>query len=317
MMVRGGNGAVHALVLRSLSRFGPLERTAMNLDPLNLSLGSASFRGAAAVLVAVFFAAPAHAQIAEPGPTTVRERIIGQLVALTGTPEPAAGDMIGAFYDTDKVCGRFVFTGTTVTRDVNILIYGDLTTTAGTKEGPSRNQRVTFKFYDASANTTFPVTVLSKPGGEVFNYTYQGTDVPPIPIDLPGLDLTPSRDLDFRIGDSGNGGNGGNGGGSTVNRYDIDGDGKVTSTDAALILRQVSGGNVAAPSTRTTTTTSTTSTGTTTGTGTTATTTGTTATTTGTTTATTATTTGASMDVNRDQRIDVNDAIEVLRNKGK
>ncbi len=256
-------------------------------------------------------ASQAFGQFGEPGATSVRERIVGELKAATGTPDPAAGDMIGAFFDSDKLCGRFVFTGTTVTRNVNILIYGDLASTSGTKEGPSRNQRVTFKFYDASSNQTLPVSVLGRPGGEVFNYTYQGTEVPPIPIELPGLDLTPSRDLDFRIGDSGNGGNGGGNGGST-NRYDIDGDGKVTQKDAALILRQVSGGNTTAPSSRSvTTTTGTTTTGTgTTGTGTTGTGTNTTGTN------TTATTTGASMDVNRDQRIDVNDAIEVLRNKG-
>lgn len=259
-----------------------------------------------AIAISLFAAAPALAQISEPGATSVRERLIGQLLAATGTPDPAAGDMIGAFYDTDKVCGRFVFTGTTVTRDVNILIYGDLTTTSGTKEGASRNQRVTFKFYDASANTTLPVTVLSKPGGEAFNYTYQGTEVPPIPIELPGLDLTPSRDFDFRIGDSGNGGNGGNGGNNT-NRYDIDGDGKITSKDASLILRQISGGNVFAPSTAVVATTPTTTTGTS----------STTGTNTNTNTNTAAATTGASMDVNRDQRIDVNDAIEVLRNKGQ
>ncbi len=278
----------------------------MNLKTLNLPFSNSALRVGGGVLAMSVLVAPVMGQITEPGPTTVRERIIGQLVALTGTPEPAAGDMLGAFFDTDKVCGRFVFTGTTVSRNVSILIYGDLTTTSGVKEGPSRNQRVTFKFFDASSNQTLAVQVLSKPGGEVFNYTYQGTEVPPLPIELPGLDLTPSRDLDFRIGDSGGDG-GGNGGGGTTNRYDIDGDGKVTSADAALILRQVSGGNVAAPSTRTAAATTTTA-GTTAGTGTTAATTDTTA---------AASTAVVSMDVNRDQRIDVNDAIEVMRNKGK
>ncbi len=254
----------------------------------------------------------ATGQISEPGQTTVRERIVGQVVAAANTPEPAAGDMIGAFFDTNKVCGRFVFTGTTVSRNFNILIYGDVASTSTVKEGPSRNQRVTFQFYDASANALLPMTVLTKPGGEVFNYTYQGAEVPPIPIELPGLDLTPSRDLDLRIGSSGGDGGGGDGGGGNTNRYDINGDGKVTIEDASLILRQVSGGNVSAPSARIRTSTGTgaEATGTTAGTG----------TTTGTTSGTgtqnaTAETTGASMDVNRDQRIDVNDAIEVLRNK--
>ncbi|MFM9958163.1 MAG: hypothetical protein ACKVZJ_08795 [Phycisphaerales bacterium] len=254
----------------------------------------------------------AFGQIAEPGQTTVRERIIGQLVAATGTPEPAAGDMIGAFFDTSRVCGRFVFTGTTVSRNFNILIFGDVAGTPTVKEGPTRNQRVTFQFYDASANTLFPITVLTRPAGEVFNYTYQGQEVPPIPIDLPGLDLTPSRELDMRIGSSGGGGGDGNGNGGTTNRYDINGDGKVTIEDSALILRQVSGGNLSAPSSRTAVQTGTQATAQAGGTGT-----GTTQAGTGTGTAQAATTTGASMDVNRDQRIDVNDAIEVLRNKSQ
>lgn len=274
--------------------------------------------GAAAAFV---FAPTAAGQISEPGQTTVRERIVGQVLAAANTPEPAAGDMIGAFFDTNRVCGRFVFTGTTVSRNFNILIYGDVAGTSGVKEGPSRNQRVTFQFYDASANTLLPMTVLTRPGGEVFNYTYQGTDVPPIPIDLPGLDLTPSRDLDLRIGTSGGGGGGDGGGGSPTNRYDINGDGKVTIEDASLILRQVSGGNVSAPSTRTATQTGVQATvqasGTGTGTGTAGTGTGN-GTGTGTGTQNTAAAaTGASMDVNRDQRIDVNDAIEVLRNKSQ
>lgn len=268
--------------------------------------------------VAAFTSAPAAlGQISEPGPTTVRERIIGQVVAAANTPEPAAGDMIGAFFDSNKVAGRFVFTGTTVSRNFNILIYGDVASTPAVKEGPSRNQRVTFQFFDASANTLLPMTVLTKPGGEVFNYTYQGTEVPPIPIELPGLDLTPSRDLDLRIGSSGGGGGDGGGNGGTTNRYDINGDGKVTIEDASLILRQVSGGSPTAPSARTGAQTGTQATGTAAATGT-----GSAAGTgsgsgsgTGTQSTAAAATAGASMDVNRDQRIDVNDAIEVLRNK--
>lgn len=246
----------------------------------------------------------AQAQISEPGPTSVRERITGTMLAATGTPDPAAGDMIGAFFGSDQVCGRFVFSGTTVSRDFNILIYGDLASTAAIKEGPTRNQRVTFKFYDASANALLPMTVLSRPGGENFNFTYQGTEVPPIPIDLPGLDLTPSRAYDLRIGES-SGGNG-NGNGTPAARYDINGDGKVTIEDAALILRQISGGNMTAPSASTAAAQSSTATGTT----------GTGSTGQSSTTTTTQATTGASMDVNRDQRIDFNDAIEVIRNKG-
>jgi len=260
----------------------------------------------ASALFLAALAGGAQAQISEPGPTSVKERITGTLLAQTGTPDPVAGDMIGAFFGNDQVCGRFVFSGTTPSRDFNILLFGDLASTPAVKEGPTRNQKVTFKFYDASANTTLPMTVLSRPGGETFNFTYQGTEVPPLPIDLPGLDITPSREFDLRIGESS--GNSGNGNGTPAARYDINGDGRVTIEDAALILRQISGGTVTAPSASTASAAaqSTSSTGTT----------GTASTGQSSTTTTTQATTGASMDVNRDQRIDFNDAIEVMRNKG-
>lgn len=263
-----------------------------------------SFAVSVAACAGVFaIAGRAGAQFAEPSLTSVRERIVGQLIAVTGTPEPAAGDMIGAFYDSTKLCGRFVFTGTTVTRNFSIELNGDVTTTAGIKEGPSKDQRLTFKFYDASANAELPMTVLTK-AGEAFNLTFQGTTIVPLPIPLPGLDLVPSRDFDLKIGASGGSGGDGDGSGSGKNKYDINADGRVTIEDSALILKQITGGSVAPPSTRATQSTVQ-ATGLT-GTG-----------TSNTDTAAAAATAAPSMDVNGDQRVDVNDAIEVLRNKDR
>lgn len=263
-----------------------------------------------ALALHVLALAPAAlAQFAEPSPTSFKEKIVGQVVALTGTPDPAAGDMIGAFYDTNKLCGRFVFTGTATTRAFDITLNGDVASTAAVKEGPTRGQRVTFQFYDASANTTLPMTVLTT-AGEVFNLTFQGADVPPIPVPI---DLTPSRDFNLRIGSTSGGGDGnGNGNGNNTNRYDVNADGKIDQMDAAVILRAVTGGNAQAPSTRTSTNTTVTTNTTTQGTGATSTTTGSSGTTAST---QTTTTTAPSLDVNRDGRVDVNDAIEVIRNK--
>lgn len=265
-----------------------------------------------ALALHVLALAPAAlAQFAEPSPTSFKEKIVGQVVALTGTPDPAAGDMIGAFYDTNKLCGRFVFTGTATTRAFDITLNGDVASTAAVKEGPTRGQRVTFQFYDASANTTLPMTVLTT-AGEVFNLTFQGADVPPIPVPI---DLTPSRDFNLRIGSTSGGGDGnGNGNGNNTNRYDIDGNGKVDHKDAAYILRISVAVNVQPPSAAQPTTAQS-------GTGVQA---------SQQTEGTNAPATNdlvrladepdvalsvSKMDVNRDGRVDVNDAIEVIRNK--
>ena len=189
-----------------------------------------------AILMALASATPAFAQFNVPSTTSVRERITGEFVEATGTPTPAAGDQIAAFY-ANEVVGRFVVE-TDANREFELIIYGDDPDTS-LVEGPRRNQRVTFKYYDASSNQTIDLDVLNT-SGELFNFSYQGEDVPPLPIPLPGLDLTPTRNLDLRVAGS----DGGGGGGGTTDpgvKYDVDADGKITTEDAAQILRIVSG----------------------------------------------------------------------------
>lgn len=244
----------------------------------------------------------AQAQFGTPPSSTHRERVVGQIVASDGAPVPEGGDQIGAFFGTTLV-GKFVYSGSgTVTRDYDIAINGDIPGTTA-KEGPAVGDKVTFRFFDSSTNNTLPLTVLNS-RGEAFSYRFNGSQV----IDIPGLpiDLTPSVSLNMRIGaDPNDGGNNGGGNGNT-NKYDINGDGKVNEEDSAAILRRVSGGTASAPSTRTPSTTNTTSSQSSTS--------STTQTTDSTNSETTAT---VSMDVNGDGKIDVNDAIEVLRNQSK
>jgi len=192
-----------------------------------------------AIVAAGLVSPYAHAQFNVPSTTVVRERITGTFVESTGGPTPAAGDQIAAFY-ANEVVGRFVVE-TDANREFEVIIYGDDPDTA-LVEGPKRNQRVTFKFYDASSNQVTDLDVLNT-SGEVFNFSYQGEEIPPLPIPLPGLDLTPTRYLDLRTAGS----DGGGGGGGTTDpgvKYDVDGDGKISTEDAAQILRIVSGASV-------------------------------------------------------------------------
>jgi len=172
-----------------------------------------------------------------PASTNVREKIVGKIIAGTTTITPESGDQIGAFVKT-RLVGMYPFSASTA--DFAIVIYGDMEETAEV-DGAKKNERVTFKFFDSSTNTEQPLQVVNE-AGETVNLTYQGQVVPP--IELPGLDLTPTRPFDLRPGTDGSGGDGGNGGGgdggSTVS-YDVDGDGKVTIEDAAFVLRIVVG----------------------------------------------------------------------------
>lgn len=184
--------------------------------------------------------APALAQFDVPASTAVREKITGQLLSAEGAPAPEAGDQIGAFVG-DQVVGLFSFTGETATREFVIIIYGDLQTTNDVVEGAKRNEVITFRFFDSSANTDRTDVVVEAPNGERFTYKYAGEEVPPILDDLPiPIDLTPTRTLNLRVGVTGGGGGDG-GDGDPVNRFDVDGNGKVQVADAAIVLRIVTG----------------------------------------------------------------------------
>ncbi len=257
------------------------------------------------LVVAALLAAPHPAARADFGTvanSTVREKVIGQVVASDGAPVPEAGDQIGAFVGS-TLCGVFTFSstgGAAVTRDFTIAINGDVPGTSA-KEGPAINEKVTFKFFDSSTSNTLAMTVLNT-AGEASTYKFNGQTV----IDLPGvpIDLTPSVNFNLRVGASDGNGNG-NGGGSQTNKYDTDGDGKVTPKDAALILRAVTGGTASAPSLKTAS--SSTAQSSSSGSGTTQQSSSTAA----------AATTASPLDVNGDGKVDVNDAIEVMRNRDR
>lgn len=196
---------------------------------------------AAAMIVLTVGVHQARAQFGVPSPTNVKERITGEFVASDGAPTPEAGDQIGAFFGT-QVIGRFVFESSA--RDFEVILFGDEPTTAAV-EGPRKGQSVQFRFFDSSANQTIDLEVLNN-RGERFNFNFQGEEVPPLPINLPGLDLTPTRGFDLRVAGTG-GGNGGGGDDSGI-RYDVNNDGKINNDDVVIILRLVSGGTSVVPS---------------------------------------------------------------------
>lgn len=182
----------------------------------------------------------AMAQFDVPAATVVREKITGQFLSAEGAPAPEAGDQIGAFVG-EQVVGLYSFSGETATREFVIIIYGDVQSTNDVVEGAKRNAAVTFRFFDSSANTERTDVVVESPNGERFNYKYAGEEVPPVLEDLPiPIDLTPTRTLNLRVGVT-TGGGGGGGDGDPVDKYDVDGNGKVEVSDAAMVLRVVTG----------------------------------------------------------------------------
>lgn len=193
-------------------------------------------RAAIAIGVTACAASPALAQFNTPASTNVREKIVGTFVPGDSGPTPDAGDQIGAFAK-NKVIGVFQY-DSGADASFSVPLYGDDPSTED-KEGPVVGDKVTFKFYDSSTNTTIDLAVLNA-NGEKVNLTFQGQQIPSLPIDLPGFDLTPSRSFDLTpataTGGSGNGDTTGTG-----NQYDVNGDGKVDTEDAALVLRAVMG----------------------------------------------------------------------------
>lgn len=189
---------------------------------------------AAAAILAL--AAPAVGQFGTPGSSNVAERIVGTLLETDDGPVSEQGDQIGAFAGED-LAGIFTFES--ADRAFSVLIFGDDPNTAGTDEGPDVGDRIRFRFFDASTNETSDLDVINA-SGERFNLTFQGAEVPALPVPLPGLDLTPTREFNLRAaGSSGGGGDGG--GGSSIDG-DVNGDGRVDTEDAALVLRLVVGG---------------------------------------------------------------------------
>ena len=186
------------------------------------------------------------------GPTTGSEfveRLTGEVQSAEGQPTPEPGDQVAVVFQ-DLVLGVFTFTTSqTNPREYDVLVFGDDPDTEEV-EGPRVGQSVSFRFYDQSTNTVRTDIAGVNAQGEVLNVTFQGDFTFEIPINIPGAPPfpdAPSREIDLRLGVQapGDGGDGGDGDGETpMGDPDVDGDGEITTRDAALVLRVVVGGRV-------------------------------------------------------------------------
>lgn len=193
--------------------------------------------GSAAVLASLLASGQAFGQFGTPGSTNVRERLTGNLLSAEGAPTVASGDQLGAFFN-DQIVGLASFTSG---NGFSIVIYGDNPATTAVVEGPRAGQAVQFRFFDASANQTRTDLRVENLEGEAFNYRYGGEEIT-IPDGIPiPIDLTPTRNLNIRLGVSSGGGGGGGGDDDPKAKYDVDGNDRVDSADAAMILRIVTG----------------------------------------------------------------------------
>lgn len=186
------------------------------------------------VLLVLSIGAPALGQFSPPLSTPVRERVTGSIRLAEGETPPEIGDQIGVF-DGETLVGLQTLTSETGTEEFSVLVFGDDPQT-NTVEGARRNNVLRVRFYDSGTETIRTDVRFENAAGEAATYRYRGEEIPPLPIELPGLDLTPTRALNIRIGVS-DGGGGGDGGGDPTNKYDINGDGRVDTRDAALVLR--------------------------------------------------------------------------------
>jgi hypothetical protein len=188
-----------------------------------------------------------------PGSTPVQERVVGVIVLGDGAPDLESADQIGAFFN-DQLVG--VQSVDPDTREFAFIINGDDPETANTAEGPEPGDAVEFRFFDASRNAVNTNVQPLNAAGEPFNYTFDGELLPDLPPGGFPIDLVPTTNIDLRLGDAddtgngggnngGNGGNGGDGGNTGGADPDINGDGRVTTKDAAIVLRLVVGSSFA------------------------------------------------------------------------
>ncbi|MGP1347533.1 MAG: dockerin type I repeat-containing protein [Phycisphaerales bacterium] len=190
---------------------------------------------ACAVLLLLMCAPAAMAQFETPASTDIQQRVIGKILPGENGPSPQGGDQVGAFFN-DQIVGLFTFQGTNPEADFSILVSGDDPATQAV-EGPTFGQPVTFRYFQSSTSNTLTMTPVNSEGQDS-TYIFQGEEVPDFPIQLPGFDLTPSRQLDLRFGAAGGGGGGDAG---DLADFDVNGDGRVDTRDAALVLSLVSG----------------------------------------------------------------------------
>ncbi len=194
-------------------------------------------------LIVMIGAAHGYAQgFGIPGSTDIRERVAGAIILEDSVGAVEIGDQVGMFADGELV-GSFTWGTGDDTAEFAVIVFGDIPETQ-LVEGATNRETVTVKFFDSSTDTIREDVRLENAQGEGVTYRYTGEDVPPLPVDLPGFDLTPTRALNLHVGvqpTTGGGGTGDTGGGTSGPNRDVDSDGKITTRDAALVLRIVTG----------------------------------------------------------------------------
>ncbi|MCR9215860.1 MAG: dockerin type I repeat-containing protein [bacterium] len=203
----------------------------------------------ASLLGITLLAGESLGQFVPGGGTLVRERVAGVLRLSSDAPVPVDGDQIAAFYNGQIVSEVFQFTVESAeSLEYSVVVFGDDPSTEE-QEGPAVGETVEFRFYRQSTNVVYKRLGTLNQGGEVFNYQFNGQELPDFIGDLPfPIDLIPTAPLDLRLTndpeDSGGSVGGGDGDGGEVDdtpNYDVDGDGRITIKDAAEILRVMSG----------------------------------------------------------------------------
>jgi len=195
----------------------------------------------------LLFGAGAEAQFGDVPSTNIVWYLDGELVLGEGAPTPEAGDQIGAFFG-ETLVGVVELTASQATaREYSeLIVFGDNPATLD-EEGPSTNDVITFQYYDESTNSFLTNVRALNSSGEATNLAYQGGERITIPVPvIPPDELNANRRVNLRIGTGSGGGNnggGGNGGGGELptGDPDVDGDGRVTKMDAAMVLRVVTG----------------------------------------------------------------------------
>lgn len=180
----------------------------------------------------------------------IQERVAGSIVLAEGTPATEPGDEIGAFFNDQLVGAQTISAQAPLS--FSFIINGDDPSTTDVIEGPALGQTVEFRYFDASRNAVVADVQPLNSLGEELNYTFAGQEVPDLPPGGFPIDLVPTASIDLRLGTAttapgnGNTGNGdGNNGAAQPAGLDLNGDGRVTIKDAAVVLRIVAGSTLA------------------------------------------------------------------------
>jgi len=180
--------------------------------------------------------------------TNIQEQLGGELLSSEGAPVPEPGDQIAAMFG-DLAIGVFTFTSTqTDPLAWDMIIFGNDPDTQNVKEGPGDRDRLTFRFFDASTNTTRLDVAAINADDEIITVLFEGDEALQFDFNFPGappFNLIPGPAIPFDLilgvmapePSPDEGGSDGDGGGNP----DVNGDGRVDKRDAALVLRIVVG----------------------------------------------------------------------------